>query len=236
MGSKFDWQNTIEYNATQPRAIVPQQQPLPPVAWGQRDTPVGRADSIESGVKVPFYQGLVVGLFPGAVVGIVTGTVIALSGGPWWVVPVAGATVWLSVAGWRVWVFVEGRQEVLWQIERLGRHDLDGDGHVGKPTVTVEVMEPERNKMRFIDLGLEPERAIKFARGVTSGRGLTVAEWTGHGGLVSRSEFERLRGRLIETGLARWVSPHAKNQGVTLTRKGELVLTQLANLSPSDLG
>lgn len=45
---------------------------------------------------------------------------------------------------------------------------------------------------------------------------------------LNRSQLEILRDLLISRGLAKWNNPHARNQGVVLTKAGESLFRQLA--------
>jgi hypothetical protein len=235
----FDTSRTIHYGE-----IVPTNEPLPwerqpalpPVAYGYRDTPTGRVDTVRGAVAIPFLQGSIQGFWPCVLITMIIALPVNLLHGPWWIPPFCGLIVLAGFGSWRVWRFIDTRQEQLWQRERLERRDIDGDGHIGEPpTLTLELPEPNQRRTLFVDLGISEARAIAFAKGIMAGRSLSVHEWTGKGGLCTRQEFERLRAKLLEAGLVRWVNTNAHNQGVTLTRKGAVALGELAKLSPTEL-
>lgn len=238
----FNFDKTIIYKPDQPTALQPWQQPpqqdVVPVAWGYRETPVGKTGTLESDVYVPTLQAMFVGLAWGLVVIIAVALLAAWLCLAWWFAPLAGAATWAGVMAYHLTAGVQLRQSLLWKREELERRDLDGDGVVGEPkpvTLQLELIQPANKKTLFIDLGIAPEKAILFAKAVLSGAsGLSVSEWTGRGGLFSRSEFERLRSRLIEIGLVRWVNDRSKQQGVTLLPAGRAVFRRLANYSPTE--
>lgn len=43
----------------------------------------------------------------------------------------------------------------------------------------------------------------------------------------SRSEFETMRGELLEVGLIKWVNPEYKQQGLELTQAGKMFFEKL---------
>jgi hypothetical protein len=94
--------------------------------------------------------------------------------------------------------------------------------------VSVEVVQPEQGRFRYLDLPGSADELAELARGVLSGRTLSEAEWTGAGRPYSRAEFRELRSQLIERGLASWRNERAPSQGVELTRVGEHVFRRLA--------
>jgi len=179
-------------------------------------------------------QAVFVGAAWGAVVGIATGLVTVWLAWPWWLVALAVIATWAAITAWHLTAGVRLRQSLLWKREEIERRDLDGDGHVGQPPVTVRVEvatdDGTIKRTQFLNLDTDPERLILFARSVLAGRGLAIHEWTGRGGLFSRSEFERLRGDLLERGLVGWANPKDRRQGVQLTPTGRAVFRKLADL------
>lgn len=126
----WDTESTIHYTPTFPPSQTPS---LPPGSWGLRETPMGRADTVASGVVVPFLQGLIVGFWPGILTTIAAGAAVILLDWPWWLSPLLGVTVLATIASTQVTTFVQNRQEMLWKREEVERRDLDQDGHIGKP-------------------------------------------------------------------------------------------------------
>ena len=216
----------------------PPPQPLPNVNYGLRETPQGRADTLEAGVYVPTLQAVVLGLAWGIVAGMVAGAVAFWQSWPWWVVPLVGAASSALVGAYHLTGGIQLRQSLLWKREEL-RRDPDGDV-VGQPalalepvTVRLELTGPEPGRTQFLNLDIGPERMSQLCRSVLAGRSLSEGEWTGAGRPFSRAEFRNLRGLLIERGLVRWNNDRAKAQGVTLTAAGRAVFRKLADLPPT---
>ena len=218
------------YHGTLP-AVQPWQER--PVYQGRRETPI--TGTMETDVIIPGKQALYVSVAIGQAVGAVTLAIVLIFRWPWYLPLMTGLLTTSLLAALKMTVNIEARRKVQKAIETILRTDLDGDGFVGEPSLTVEVVDHQRRKTNFVDLGISEEKAIAFARGVMGGRGLAINEWIGRGGLCTRPEFERLRAKLLEAGLARWVNVNARNQGVTLTRKGVVTLGELAKVSPTEL-
>lgn len=238
---KWDFERTIIYKPeTPPTALTPWAGPAtqtpPPATWGTRDIPAGRVDTLTAGVLVPMLQGLGQGVFPGLLVGTVAGVTTTALDGPWWVGPLTGFVMLAGVASWRCWLFIDGRQEALWQREVLSRRDIDGDGHVGKPdpvTVKVEVEDIGGGKTRFVDLAVDPAKLRILARGLTGGRPFSEPEWVGKGKPFSRRQFYALRSELLNRGLLVQRHPTEPKQGFELTPAGRAVFRRLTDLSPT---
>jgi len=205
----------------------------PPVTWGLRETPVGRPDTVGAGVVVPVLQGLAQGCLPAILVLTGSALLAAQVGWAWWAALVGGLVTLALVASWRVWVFIDKRQEVLWRREEVEHHDIDKDGHIGRPPVQVQVEVSEGRQMQILNVRIDAGRLAILAGGVLVGRPLSEREWTGGGRLLSLGEFRGLRGELLERGLARWVSEKDRRQGVELTAAGRAVFRRLEKLSPT---
>ena len=93
---------------------------------------------------------------------------------------------------------------------------------------TLHVISEAGHRGDFLSLPIDGPRLEEFAAGIASGRGLDVRTWTGNGALFSGGEFTRLRGELINRGLARWVSDRDPRGGVILTARGRATLAALA--------
>ncbi|RLG19513.1 hypothetical protein DRN74_06740 [Candidatus Micrarchaeota archaeon] len=206
--------------------------------WGQQaamraasvEQPVERLSTLESDVYVPALQALLLAVVWGLAAVVVAAVVVIISGLAWWFAAAVFVVVVVVVLAWQATAGVQLRRELLWRQEVLEGVDLDGDGVVGSPALQVEVK--EGNRVRFVDFGVDEERVAQLARGVLAGRPLSEAEWSGRGAPFSLREFRRLRGELIERGLAAWVNERAHSQGVVLTAAGRAVFRRIAN-SPS---
>jgi hypothetical protein len=58
----------------------------------------------------------------------------------------------------------------------------------------------------------------------------------GKNGVLTRKQFESLRDKLIGVGLARWNSPHSRNQGCSLLAPGRSLFKKISATSPTDAG
>lgn len=202
--------------------------------WGQQavvraasvEQPVERLSTLESDVYVPALQALLLAVVWGLAAVVVAAVVVIISGLAWWFAAAVFVVVVVVVLAWQATAGVQLRRELLWRQEVLEGVDLDDDGVVGPP-MQVEVKEGRR--VRFVDFGVEEERVAQLARGVLAGRPLSEGEWSGRGAPFSLREFRRLRGELIERGLAAWVNERAHSQGVVLTAAGRAVFRRIAN-------
>jgi hypothetical protein len=106
-------------------------------------------------------------------------------------------------------------------------------------TVRLEILSDGGRSGDYLSLPGGRERLIILAKGLTSGKPLTIRTWTGNNGVYSGSEFEQLRAELISRGFARWQSEHDHRAGATLTGKGAAVMRGLSLTSsppPPSLG
>jgi len=205
--------------------------------WGQQaavraapvEQPVERLSTLESDVYVPALQALLLAVVWGLAAVVVAAVVVIISGLAWWFAAAVFVVVVVVVLAWQATAGVQLRRELLWRQEVLEGVDLDDDGVVGPP-MRVEVT--EGRQVRFVDFGVDEERVAQLARGVLAGRPFSEGEWSGRGAPFSLREFRRLRGELIERGLAAWVNERAHSQGVVLTAAGRAVFRRIAN-SPS---
>ena len=101
--------------------------------------------------------------------------------------------------------------------------EVESDSH--KQLFRIEVNESEGVKVH--NLMLDKGKILEIARGVLNGRSLSLGEWTGKSGSLSRSEFETMRGELLEVGLIKWVNPEYKQQGLELTQAGKMFFEKL---------
>lgn len=106
------------------------------------------------------------------------------------------------------------------------------------PAMPVESDEPTRVILtsedglhsRYIDIPASEEELITIAQGLQAGAPFTLAALTGRGRLLSRAQFEALRGYFLENGLMRWVNEDAPAQGVALTASGSDLMAHYAAL------
>lgn len=117
------------------------------------------------------------------------------------------ATAALIMWGWRV----IRSDRLLWQIERLTRHDLDGDGVAGEPTMTLfnpadarqqaahDPYQPRRDAaaaqqslIAFVYLCASVDRPTEQALGIPTG---------------DRAGYVTYRDRLMALGIAEWNNP-----------------------------
>lgn len=106
-----------------------------------------------------------------------------------------------------------------------GASDPEAESDSHKQLFRIEVNESEDVKIH--NLMLDKGKILEIARGVLNGRSLSLGEWTGKSGPLSRSEFETMRGELLEVGLIRWVNPEYKQQGLELTPIGKTFFEQI---------
>ena len=142
------------------------------------------------------------------------------------------AVVWMQL--------MRDRNQLLWKVERLTGKDFNGDGVVGEPeTLRIELSAVNEHGFQYMETLDIPGSASKFrefACGVLSGRAISIASWTGQGGLYSKREFVALRDELLKRGWLKWRNPHAPAQGVTLTRKGRSALERICQNPPTPSG
>lgn len=130
----------------------------------------------------------------------------------WSWLPAAGlvATAALVMWGWRLL----RSDKLLWQIERLTRHDLDGDGVAGDPIMTVvnpvdarhtAANNPLRNTAAaqqsltaFVYLCASVPRPTEEALGIPTG---------------DRAGFVKYRDKLMDLGIAAWDNPERHSAG-----------------------
>jgi len=178
-----------------------------------RETPTGKADTVESGVKVPLLQAVITGGVAGVVVTIPT----AIYHWPWIVPPCMA----IGTFGLSWWLLLQDTRRLLRRIETFVGRDLDGDGEIG---FTVEIVEdlPELKRVQYAHFPARQEQVEQFAMAALNGW-LTVN--SPH--RLSRRKFTQLRDVAIDRGLLAWVHPDARQQGVQLTAVGRHVFKKL---------
>jgi hypothetical protein len=129
-----------------------------------------------------------------------------------------------------VWFGAVVRAEVvLWVSERSG--PVVAEAVRSRPVVAVEISEPERGRMAYIDLPGSPEALCELARGILAGRPFSESEWCGSGSHrpYSRADFRQLRAVMLDRGLCTWRNPESPTQGVVLSAVGRVVFREIAN-------
>jgi hypothetical protein len=187
-----------------------------------------RAANLVADLLVPAAQAAVTGALVGT---LATLSLVALD----FPVPPAhvwvGATLLITTAAWLI-LLAEHRQ-LLWKMETLLNHDLDGDGLTGDPAKRIlEVELYAGHSAVFVGsdfLGLDDDQLLAFATGVTRGQGLSEGTWAKNRSAFPKgiNEFRAFRGRLHDAGLIRPVNPDALNLGFELTPPGRAVFRRL---------
>jgi len=229
----FDSETIIHYPPEPAAAPWPPPVAAPPPA-AARPTPGERADTVEAGVTVPTLQGAIVALFPAILTATLAAAATAALRGPWWIAPLIGLITWSTLASWRVWAYIEQRQ--LWRNEAT-QIAAPNSKQTGPPpplqTIQVEIKENKGHTLQYPNLGIPDEQLLQFAKGLQTNGNLAEGRWSGGGALFSKPDFIRLRERLIEQRLAKWVNPNAHAQGAELTAKGKAVFRAIAHHSPT---
>jgi hypothetical protein len=181
-----------------------------------------RASRVESEVVVPFLQTLITA----SVVGICLGLLAFLAGWRW---PVAAAGVALTMLSMWVWRVLRS-DRLLWQIERLTHHDLDGDGMQGEPP-EFGLLNPrlarrtaaqhplrdtgaaQRSLIAFVYLCASVERPTEEALGIPTG---------------DRAGYVNYRTKLFDLGIAAWNDPdrHAAGWHLAVTTETAAALIE----------
>ncbi len=150
-----------------------------------------------------------------------------------WAAVVSGAAILLILS---INYIMQWKQELLWAVEEIFGHDLDGDGSTGAPqedrTVTIEITNPDDNNLQYLQI---PEALFQklpmIAHLYGAGKPFSEGAMCGGGRPLSRSEFHQLRDVMFDRGLAVWRDPESPTLGVILTVRGKGVMRQMAELS-----
>lgn len=252
--SIFNAETTTHHGALTPSLPMPWEQQqersptLPPAFYGWRDTPTGRVDTITGAVVIPFLQGLVQGVGPFMLMTVIASVVTVLAQGPWWLPPALGLFVLAAIVSWRVWLFVDNRQEQLWQREEIERRDLDGDGHIGKPddngaalTLNIQYQDADGfNRLRRLELPrwVDLQALHLFARAALNGLPTSEAEWTPASKGFSVHRFRQLMELLegAEPPIMEKENPEVSNSPRRLTDYGRALFEEFTQTSPLLLG
>jgi len=164
----------------------------------------------------------VLALGSGAAVFVGIGAIVLAARWPFGVALIAaGATViavWGALIG-RAWRLLVAREIV---------HGEPAVAPAPRELVTVEVTEPDRGRMSWLDVPCTAEQLEQLARGLVLGRSFAEAEWCGGGRIFSVREFRALRSDLLERGLIEWRDARYPSQGITLSHAGKALMARIA--------
>lgn len=166
---------------------------------------------------VPGTQGLVIGAGVGAATLGLGAVTVALAGWPWWAAP-AGAAVAALVAGGIGAVTLTlsaNRRERPAPTFALERPPLTP---LRRTPVTIEVVDPGKRRIRYLDVDLSDDDLARLARAVLA-PGAVFSRRALPAGLLSADQYQALTTRMLKAGLLayRGRGPEA---GVELTAAG----------------
>ena len=185
-----------------------------------REEPI-RGQTKESDVVVPFLKAVIYGVTGGTLSLLASVPLTLANDWSLWFPPIgAGVTGLLSFS--LAWTLLDAdARRTLWKLEEWAGADIDG--YVGEPqkTVRVELSEPEKKAMRFLNLPVSDETLRDVAMAVLrNGRPFSRRALAG---IIPESDFNRLHGAMIQAGLARYKGSKP-NAGTELTPAGRAVL------------
>jgi len=140
-------------------------------------------------------------------------------------VPCAVAGVAVLVSWWMLMARIDAMLTIRETVE-----PVDASLPAVRDTVSIEVSQPERGRLAYLELPGGEAALSELARGLMVGRTFAESEWTGAGRPYSRATFRELRGELLERGLLEWRNSEAPAQGVQLTRVGRAVFSRIAEV------
>ena len=177
-----------------------------------RQTPTGRTDNIEGGLRLPLGQAAITGA-----VAVALACVVALLRGGWaWWEPVVIGVAVFGLAWF--YLLIDSRQ--------LLRTSETVTAEPSAAAFSVEITIPKDGgkKVVFAQFEARPEHVRRFAQAALDGR-LTV--YGGHG--LSRGIYQRLRDESLRRGLLAWQNSDHHASGVELTRAGGHVFRLLSD-------
>lgn len=114
-------------------------------------------------------------------------------------------------------------------VEDITGLDINRDGAIGPPPVTITVQNPDSQHLRRIPDICTEDQLRRFIHGVLiEKRTLAVAQWVGRGRPFSRTEYDAFMAQCHRADIVRWKDPAEPNQGRELTAYGRNLLTQAA--------
>lgn len=176
---------------------------------------------------IPAAEGLLAGVLTAPILLAVT----ILKGWPtWWAAP--GACL-VTLVAWQLF-----RRHWLTIVRGIyGLEDQapapwpEPDPEPERTLVTVITPDPEGyDEGQYIDVDVDPQRLRLLASGVVDdGLPVTARTWTqGRRAIFTPHEFEVVRTRLVASGVLSWRRSDTPTLGVTVTKRGRVILEQLA--------
>ena len=165
----------------------------------ERRTPAATGPgTFEADVVVPLAQAAITGL----VLGTLAGGVATVAGARQ-AAAIGAAVGGLVLAG--VWVLLlSDRRALLWNIETTIHRDLDHDGTVGEPEppplTRLELVDPGKRQIRYVDVPLSDQQLEALARAVLR-PGATFSRRSLPDGLLSPEVYGDLVSTLLGAGL-----------------------------------
>ena len=177
-----------------------------------RETPTGRVDTLEGGLRLPAGQAALTGA-----VALALGVVVALLRGGWqWWEPVVIGVVVFSLAWWLL--LIQSRQLL------SSKETVTADPGASDRAFSVEITLPpsEGKKMLFVNFpGCRPEHVRRFATAANGGRP------SAESARLSRARFVAIRDESIKRGLVRWRDPDYHTLGLETSSMGKVVFQRL---------
>ena len=164
----------------------------------ERRTPATGPGTLQSDVVVPLSQAIITG----GVAGTLAGAVAAMTGARQ-AAAIGAAVGGVVLAG--VWVLLlSDRRALLWNIETTIHRDLDHDGTIGEPEppplTRLELVDPGKRQIRYVDVPLSDQDLEALARAVLR-PGATFSRRSLPDGLLSPEVYGDLVARLLTAGL-----------------------------------
>jgi len=208
--------NTVEFSNTAALSIPVE----PPAGFtsAYKRTPYRKME-MAADVLVPLAQSVITGVVVATALGVIT----PFLPWAWYIGPIVGAITVGLTWGYRLSV----SRDTLWTIEEIVGHDIDGDGHTGRPEErhTIEVWVKDGQRRQPFDIPGDGQAAVYFAQAVSNGDSFTeaTAQATGYG----VTAFRQLRDLFVQNRWAVWRNPNHPQQGVELTMIGRQILRQI---------
>lgn len=194
---------------------------LPAGATFTRRQPA-RPASVESDVKVPFFQAMICGAIGGLVTLMVVIAVAVKERWALWVPPVSALSAFLLVGTITWFLLLGAHRKLLWLVEEITGQDLNKDGEVGDPDeVHIWLGDAEEKSKKKTVLPVNKQTLRRVAKAVLqagkpfSRRGLK--------GILSDGKFRKLEETLLQEGWAVY-KEGGPNAGIELTYPGAAAL------------
>lgn len=109
--------------------------------------------------------------------------------------------------------------------------DVNRDGHIGQPVRRLfTIREVREDRGTYHDREFDPpgdyDVFADVAYAALTEQSITEARWTGSDGPYSKSDWHKLRDKLIAWEWWAWVNPRAHTAGIRVTNKGKRQLAQ----------